>query len=213
MPVDPKVLAALLLLVGREAIIEMLTVLIGPQPWWVWGMITAVCFGGAGLLIMPSAWRARIWARAGFRISWKFVAYVATAIVLLQFFTQRWDAIVGRATEIAGGFMVLLPDPPNLDHLYTRPTCEAECDNLDFRVRDCEVAAVEVGGLHRPSPRQRRERPAPRGDVDIATEYFRGCLVNQGLSWTSCECGDPGCLLLREFRTGYIPSFLCEGPE
>ena len=195
----------------------MLTTLFGPQSWWVWGIIDVICFGGAALLFfMPSSWKGRLgaWLRA---ISWEHVAYAATIIVLIQFAVPRWDAIAAQTKEIvtsvADGVMALLPDSPNLEHLHTRPACDADCDNFRFRVRECEVAAAGVGGLHRPYPTQRREQRGPPGSADIATEYFRGCLVDQGFSWAPCECGGSGCLLLREFHTAYVPSFMCEPQE
>ena len=72
----------------------------------------------------------------------------------------------------------LLPDRPerNIDHLLTRPICESDCENFDFIVRDCERKAVEVGGLA-----LGRGEMAFSRDVEDATRYFQGCLIDQGL--------------------------------
>ena len=185
----------------------MLTSLIGPQPWYVWAVITVICIGGAVLLILPAGVRSYLWAWTRFSVTWKQVAWAATVVVLLQFVTARWDAVL-EFSDWARGFLVIPVREVNVDHLRTRPVCESECENFAFRVRDCEVAAVDAGGLA--SFRIRGERPV-FGDQGFATEYFRGCLLDRGLLWESCMEGEDECRLLRTFTvySNYtIPSFL-----
>ena len=198
-----RFLAAILLVLGRESVLEMLTALLGEQPWYVWGSISIICFGGAALILfMPTSWSKRFSSTD----IWRTVAYAATVIVLVQFAVLRWDVISTLSERVIATLSI---DRPTYDHLRTRPICSGEsCDNFEFRVRECELLAVDVGGLA--TIRRRRERPV-LGNRVMATEYYRGCLVDRGLSWEPCQQGEPECRLLRRFTviTEYsVPSFI-----
>lgn len=107
-------------------------------------------------------------------------------------------------------FIVListLESPPLPSHLLTRPMCEpGDCENFSFRVRECELQAVQVGALAYDEDQRRQRR---RGNVSLATEHFRECLVDRGLLWLACERGDEECRLLRQYPRGIaLPSFV-----
>ena len=92
----------------------------------------------------------------------------------------------------------LLPVQINNASFRTRGVRDTDCENVDFRIRECEVNAAMAGGLG-----SRRGRT---GDVAAATEYFRGCLVDRGLSSEPCERGESECRLLRRYSTGRASS-------
>ena len=107
--------------------------------------------------------------------------------------------VVGVVTSVVTSIQTR-PNP--YADLPTRPICEVDCANADFRIRECEVMAAEVGGLGY------RRRTTPERSRS-ATEYFRGCLVDRGLAWQPCDRGQPGCRLLRGWGNNRrVPSFL-----
>ena len=158
-------------------------------------------------------------------IGWNHIALLLAIVVLVQssiIYAETIFEVAGWSKDqLAASFNFLydgsaslfawvwglLPDRPerNIDHLLTRPICESGCENFDFIVRDCERKAVEVGGLA-----LGRGEMAFSRDVEEATTYFRGCLIDQGLNWDTCERGEPDCRLLQSFRDrgGGLPSFL-----
>ena len=131
-------------------------------------------------------------------LEWKHAAIALAGIVVIQFVVSQRESVY-RAGEW------LEARRPSVDHLLTRPLCASgDCHNFGFLVRECELQAVQVGGL------ALTDRYA-RGNVAGATEHFRGCLSDRGLSWEPCKRGEPECRFLRAFRTTRrgtaLPSF------
>ena len=185
-------------------------------PSWLLILLT-IFFYGAPVIILSDKLRMRLWKWLRFTpppILWEHIALLLTIIVLVQLviiyedtISTSFNFLYDNSASLFAWMWGLLPDYPErtVDHLLTRPICESDCENFDFIVRDCERKAVEVGGL----ALGRREMAFSR-DVEDATKYFQGCLIDQGLNWETCERGEPDCRLLQSFRDrgGGLPSFL-----
>ena len=82
---------------GNIVVAQMLPpTLLGGFPTWVLILIAVVCYGTPALVLAPASWRSRIWRalrNSPPAITWRYVAYVATAIVVVQFLTTRWPAL------------------------------------------------------------------------------------------------------------------------
>ena len=171
---------------------------------WGWGWAT---FGaGSGAILGPvltgyGPGLTRSLMRIVRSHGWKLATVVLAGVVVIQFVSLRPELIY-RVRDW------LESRRRSLDHLLTRPVCESgDCPNFNFLVRECELQATQVGGLLMTGS-------AARADVRGATEHFRGCLLDRGLSWEPCERGDPGCRFLRAIRTEGrslpLPSFVVE---
>lgn len=195
----------------------MITIRVMPglaeAPTWRLVVLNAVCIGLVLLIaLMPNRWWEQVRQALAWWPSneWKVVGIALAVIVVVQAAALNWASISSLPGRILDTVRVT---PPDRSHLLTRPVCESgDCPNFDFLVRDCERLAVQVGGLAMP-PRDpdRRERlrfvPPNR---ESATAYFRGCLVDRGLSWFPCERGDPECRLLYPYRGTTLQSFVVE---
>ena len=185
------------------------------SPWTWWGIAAALAILG---LAGPPVYDNILvpWWQSGspqVALRWirKRALPLGTTILIGWVVVDNWDSIAswpGRTLSRVISTLPSLPSGPNYDHLRTRPICEADCANLGFRIRECEIESVEAGGLA--VVRRRRERRIS-GDPKAATEYFRGCMIDRGLSWEPCEQGEMECRLLRTFDvfSRYtIPSFI-----
>ena len=187
-------------------------------PFWIRVSIVVVCYGTPGILLAPKKWRTWVWNRLKFtppEIRWAHIAGAAMLVSFVQLGVIHKETISSTTHGITNWLDNFWTDDErrsSIDRLLTRPICESgDCDNFDFLVRECELQAVQVGGLAIP-PRRRGE-VVGRGDPVSATEYFRGCLVAQGLSWKPCERGEPDCRLLWPFSTRLrrsLPSFIAK---
>ena len=138
-------------------------------------------------------------------LGWQHLAYVLILVVGVQAFALYGGTVSEVATSAARAAgerwnQLVTSLGRSSDHLLTRPVCEsADCSNFDFLVRECESEAAAIGGLI-------MESTYARADTEGATAYFRGCLIDRGLSWVSCERGQPDCRLLRGFYRRLIGS-------
>ena len=181
-------------------------------PSWALVLVIIICYGTPILLLMPKRFRELLWSRVHFTppvIEWKHVAVGAAIIVLIQFAAINRDYIFGlwdSLPRLSGLLLRLGPEPARTGPLFTRPICESDCENFGFIVRECELQSAQVGGL--------AYGRDIRSDVVGATEFFRGCLISQGLSWVPCDRGDPECRMLyrypagRDGVVGRLPSFI-----
>lgn len=185
--------------------------------YWIRVLITVVCLGAPGIMYMPESWKAWLWRRLRFRLpafGWEQLAIAAICVCSIQLVVLNADRITGVVSGWGSWWMSALAEQhaaawKRAAPLLTQPVCESNCDNFDFLVRECERQAVQVGGLALPVGRDRR--PIGYGDIEGATAYFRGCLVDKGVAWKPCKRGDPGCRLLRSFstrRSSALPSFI-----
>ena len=92
-----RLLSFVMIEVGNTVVAKMLPpTLLGGFPTWVLILIAVVCYGTPALVLAPASWRSRIWRalrNSPPAITWRYVAYVATAIVVVQFLTTRWPAL------------------------------------------------------------------------------------------------------------------------
>ena len=187
-------------------------------PNWILIFLTIFLYG-VPVIILSDNLRMHLWKWLRFTppsIGWNHIALVFAIVVLVQSaiiyegtISTSFNFLYDNSASLLAWVWGLLPDHNHLertrDHLLTRPICESDCENFDFIVRDCERKAVEVGGLA-----LGRGEIAFSRDVEDATTYFRGCLIDQELNWETCERGEPDCRLLKSFRDrgGGLPSFL-----
>ena len=84
-----RLLLFLMIEVGNIAVAQMLPpTLLHGFPTWVLILIAVVSYGTPALVLAPASWRSRIWRALRISppaITWKHVAYVATAIAVIQF--------------------------------------------------------------------------------------------------------------------------------
>ena len=176
-------------------------------PTWVLVTLNVVSIGLILLMVfMPHRWWVQVrealaWSTPN---GWKVAGIALAVIALVQAAAINWDSI----SSVYGSILEGVRRTHDISHLLTRPVCKSgDCPNFDFKVRDCERLAADVGGLSAPPRRNRDERIAFNPDVDGATEYLRGCLINQGLSWEPCDRGEPNCRLLGPYLGSTLPSF------
>ena len=194
-----RIIVTVSLEVGNGVVWEVIT-RVAPQwiavvPLWALVLIGLFCYGMPLLFLLPDEWRSRLRVPA---IGWNHVSGIAVTVMVVQLTIYNWDSVFETVARLF----------PNYDHLLTRPTCESgECPNFNFRVTECELQAVQVGGLA-------LSGRFARGDLESATEHFRGCLIDRGLSWEPCKRGEPECRFLHAFRTRdrgtALPSFVVD---
>lgn len=171
---------------------------------WMWWSLAAV----AVLVgLVERRWDETLvpWWRATYqeklRTAWHWVfkhRYAILIVIPLLAMVATDGRVVGVVTSVVTSVQTR---PNHYADLPTRPICEVDCANVDFRIRECEVMAAEVGGLGY------RRRTTPQRSR-AATEYFRGCLIDRGLTWEPCDRGQPGCRLLRGWGNNRrVPSF------
>ncbi len=183
------------------------------EPPWFWWLIAT---GALVVMLGPLCWDKVLvpwWksAEPKAKALWTWAnENRAVAILALTAVVLSSALVASLATnDRVIGALARLADPgPGRDlqaPLRTRPVCESNCRNAEFRIRECEVSAAVAGGL--------ASRRGLTGDVRAATEYFRGCLIDRDLSWETCEQGEPECRLLRRYSTRHgfsVPSFIEE---
>lgn len=130
---------------------------------------------------------------------WIVVLVWVTSVLTILLIASHWDYL----SRVAGDW--LEAQRAAQDRLLTRPLCPSgDCPNFSFQVTECELHATLVGGL------ALGESDRARGNIPAATEHFRGCLIDRGLSWEPCKRGEPECRLLRPYRNTAMPSFVAE---
>ena len=182
--------------------------------------IVVVCYGAPAILLAPESWRAWLRNYLKFKppsITWVHIACLSSVIVIAQFIALNKAFISNSIYGLSDWWRGFLTDikierQEREARLLTRPICDSgDCENFSFLVRECELQAVQVGGLA--TPPRRRGEVVGRGDPEIATEHFRECLIGRGLSWEPCKFGEPECRLLRTFSIRIrrsMPSFITE---
>ena len=79
-----------------------------------------------------------------------------------------------------------------LESLRTKPVCAGQsCGNWRWKVDKCRREALEVGVRTR-----NRLGDVLTFSVEKGTEYFRGCLANENISWENCKPHERNCLLI-----------------
>ena len=157
------------------------------SPWTWWGIAAAVlvfCLGG---LAAWNYWYVP-WSQAGGTqavLLWVGKSIQPIAIVALS--AALFIVLVGPKIISLGETLDGLREAEN-QLLRTRPTCDADCGNFDWVVELCTRVAVMEGSL----------TGSPIGaDAKRATRYLRGCLIDRGMDWKSCNKGERDCLRLR----------------
>ena len=116
---------------------------------------------------------------------WKLIAIIAIVLLVGK---QLWEPSIKWLQSSIG------VQEAHVDILGTQPTCLKEvCENQDWIMLDCERRAKREGTIE-PRGLRRNERE-PILNRGLATEYFRGCLLDKGLSWRICSKGDDNCYL------------------
>ena len=118
-------------------------------------------------------------------LTWKATAILAIAALSIFLIWSPAQTYLGKATD--WWELQVYQMKERTKSMRTRPVCKGNCSNKDWIVGKCEREAFDVGDLGN----------SFRHSVERATKYFRGCLVDKGLSWANCDKGEEGCRLFR----------------